>query len=136
MRTNSLIGQHGWPAPESDFDREGNPERLPPRYLLRDGRSALLPARGQSGEIDRHEGRLARPARTAGGPFEEALRGFDGEPRFTRILTAPKIRTSIPNVRKVNGSTFVLRNETGVPRYYVFLPSIELRVKLLEDDEV
>jgi hypothetical protein len=23
-----------------------------------------------------------------------------------------------------------------VPRYYVFLPSIELRVKLLEDDEV
>src|ERR1700747_3353496 len=46
MRTNCPVGVCGWPAPESGFDREGNPQHLPPRYLLRDGRSTLLPARG------------------------------------------------------------------------------------------
>src|ERR1700733_7070231 len=40
--------------------------------------------------IDRDEGRLARLNRTAGRSFEEALRGSDGQPRLTRILTAPK----------------------------------------------
>jgi hypothetical protein len=45
-----------------------------------------------SNGIDRHEGRLARLNRTVGRTFEEALRGSDGQPRLTRILTAPKSR--------------------------------------------
>src|SRR5579863_1004481 len=40
--------------------------------------------------IDRHEGRLAWLNRTAGRSFEKALRGSDGQPRLTRILTAPE----------------------------------------------
>src|ERR1700733_15085437 len=40
--------------------------------------------------MDRREGRLAWLNRTAGRSFKEALRGSDGQPRLTRILTAPK----------------------------------------------